>query len=117
MRRGVQSYEIEVHHLDGCVRVELGGELDLLAAPALQDALRGLAYRYDGDQVTLDFAGATFVDMSTIGQLVAMAHRLDGGRPTLVGASPSLVRILGVTDVLDLFTIQVDQPLEASSRA
>jgi anti-anti-sigma factor len=112
----VQLFDIGVHHLDGSVRVELSGEVDVLASVPLAEALRGLAYRYDADQATIDCSRLTFIDMSTIGQLVGLGARLAGpGRPVLEGVPPFLVRILSITRVLDQFTISIREPAEAAS--
>ena len=111
----MQLFDIEVHHLDGSVRVELAGEVDVLASATLAQALRGLAFRYDADQVTIDCRKLTFIDMSTIGQLVGLANRLAGpGRPVLAGVPPFLVRILSLTRVLDQFTISIEEPAEVA---
>jgi len=104
----VQPYEIRLHHLDGCARVELIGEVDILAGETLREALRGLAFRYDADQVTIDCARLTFIDMSALGQLVSLTNRLAGGRPTIAGAPAFFARVLRLTDVIDRFTLEVE---------
>ena len=104
----MRPFDIQVHHLDGCARVELEGEVDILAADDLREALRGLAFRYDADQVTVDCTRLSFIDLSAIGQLIALSNRLAGGRPALVGVPPFLARVLRITGVIDRFTLELD---------
>lgn len=104
----MRPFDIQVHHLDGCARVELRGEVDILAADDLRDALRGLAFRYDAEQITIDCSGLSFIDLSAIGQLIALSNRLAGGRPALSGVPAFLARVLRITGVIDSFTLELD---------
>jgi anti-anti-sigma factor len=103
----VRPFHIQVHHLDGSARVELQGEVDILAADDLRDALRGLTFRYDADQITIDCSRLSFIDLSAIGQLIALSNRLAGGRPALSGVPPFLARVLRITGVIDRFTLEL----------
>ena len=104
----MRPFDIQVHHLDGSARVELQGEIDIVAADELREALRSLAFRYDADQVTIDCARLSFIDLSAIGQLIALSNRLAGGRPALSGVPAFLARVLHITGVIDRFTLELD---------
>ena len=102
-------FDIRVVHLDGGVQVELVGELDILAGPFLKEQLRSLAYRYDADQIRIDCGRCTFIDMSTVGQLVHLSNRVAGpGLPALVAPSPMLLRMLELTGAIDRFVVTID---------
>ena len=104
----VRPVDIQVHHLDGSARVELAGEVDILAADDLRDALRTLAFRYDADQITIDCSRLSFIDLSAIGQLIALSNRLAGGRPVLSGVPPFLARLLRITGEVHRFTLELE---------
>lgn len=104
----MRPFDIQLHHLDGGARVELRGEVDILAAGELHEAFRGLPFRYDADQVTIDCGRLEFIDMAAIGELVALSNRLAGGRPALAEVPPFLASLLGVVGVLDRFVLHLE---------
>jgi anti-anti-sigma factor len=109
-------FAVRVHHLDGGVIVELDGELDVLAAPALRDALGSLAYRYDSDQVTIDCRDLAFIDMSSFGVLIGFANRLGPpGLPCLQNVPPLLGRILHHTGTAHRFMVSIDERVATSA--
>ena len=80
------------------------GELDLASAPGLRDeVLRRLG---QGD-VVLDLAGVTFFDSAGLHALMASDRRatLLGRRFVVAGASPMVLTVLRVTQVLDRLDI------------
>ena len=91
---------IDISHLDGCVRVALTGELDIATAGLLHEGLLPLTRRYDADQVTLDCAALTFVDVYGVGRLVDALRRFgDTGRAVVQDASPWLLQLLRLLEV------------------
>jgi anti-sigma B factor antagonist len=90
----------------GSVLVQLLGELDVATVPAVSDHLvraMNLSFR-----VVVDLREVTFIDAATIGALAQARQRVvvEGGDLVLVGATPSIGRVLRlahVTDVLPQF--------------
>jgi anti-sigma B factor antagonist len=84
--------------------VLVSGELDVAAAPELKTCLAGLAH----DDVALDLAAVTFMDSSGISVLIA-AHRQSadlGRRFTLRSLSPAVAKVLKITGVDEVLTIE-----------
>jgi anti-anti-sigma factor len=62
------SFEIHESQIDGCVRLSLTGELDLLATPVLEDRLSRL--RAFKSPVRLDLSKLEFIDSTGLHLLV-----------------------------------------------
>ena len=78
--------------------IEVGGELDLSAAPALRAALdRANAAR--AAQVFVDLTETTFVDSPSIGVLLAASKRVReaGGRLHVICSNPNILGIFEIT--------------------
>jgi anti-sigma B factor antagonist len=79
------------------------GEIDVATSPRLRTELTNLIARGAVD-ITLQFAGVTFVDSSGLGVLVGAYKRLreDGdGRIRIVGAQQSVRKIFEITGLED----------------
>jgi anti-sigma B factor antagonist len=75
------------------------GEIDVATSPRLRMELSNLIARGATD-ITLEFAGVTFVDSSGLGVLVGAYKRLreDGdGRIRIVGAQQSVRKVFEIT--------------------
>lgn len=74
------------------------GELDLATVGQLQTLLAGVG-SLGATHVVLDLSPVTFMDATALGVIVAAANRLRraGGRLSLVGAAPSVTRLLHLT--------------------
>ena len=86
--------------------VEVGGELDLSAAPALRAALdRANAAR--AAQIFVDLTETTFVDSPSIGVLVAASKRVceAGGRLHVICSNPNVLGIFEITGLDQLIPI------------
>ena len=91
--------------------LRVAGEIDLASAPDLADALR--AFGMDSPQtVHLDFGGVTFLDSSGISVLVESRRRLDeaGGGLVLHRVSPAILRVLQISGVDGLFSLDPAAP-------
>ncbi len=90
----------------GSLRVS--GELDMVTAGVLRDAISSLAAEHDGS-VVLDVAGVTFIDSSGINALVGARHGLTarGHALELRGMSPNVRRVLEVAGVVSHFSPEV----------
>jgi anti-anti-sigma factor len=93
--------EFDIMHgeqLDGCYRVNLFGEIDILAAQAGADAVRGLERSACSD-VVVGLAGVRLLDAAGTGFL-AQLHRIArerGGRLLVRGPRPVVLRVLVLT--------------------
>jgi anti-sigma B factor antagonist len=84
--------------------VRLSGEIDIATAPELRECLESL----DGQAVTIDFSDVTYMDSSGVNVLVEAIKRAhDGGGvpPVLRGVQPNQMRILELTGVAELLTV------------
>jgi anti-anti-sigma factor len=95
MTLGPSHFALSVIALDEhAVRVEVTGEIDLVSAPELEEALRQQIVA--GKNVVLDFSQTVFMDSSGIGTLVSAIHQCDdhGSSLVVVGELPHEVRRL-----------------------
>ena len=95
----------QVDQLDGCAIVRAGGEIDTRTVHGFHEAVTeaaGLASR-----VVIDLAGVTFVDSSGLGALIVARNsaRNDGGSMSLLSPPPVVRRLLGSTQLHDVFPI------------
>jgi len=88
----------------------LVGVLDLYTAPRLRESMvELLAGRNEPFVVTLDMSGLDFIDSSGLGVLIAVLKRLRhiGGNLVLRAPSRSMSRLLGLTGLDKVFTVEV----------
>ena len=79
--------EIRSSHREGTACLELRGELDIGAAPALEKAVSGALD--DGcREVVLDLAGTTFIDSAGLGALLSAARTVDARQAKMAVRSP-----------------------------
>ncbi|MFG2746702.1 STAS domain-containing protein [Streptomyces chartreusis] len=99
------------HVVAGTTVVELGGEIDLLAAPALTARLDALTAGKRPDLV-LDLRAVSFIDCTGLGVLCRSRNRVltRQGRLRLVSQNPCFLSILGLTGLADAFEINPDLP-------
>jgi anti-sigma B factor antagonist len=90
----------------------LGGELDLVSSPALQQALDDAAGS-DADLIIVDLRELEFMDSTGLHALVNAQRRIEelGRRFALVRGGESVQRLFELTGVVDGLTI-VDSPEE-----
>ena len=79
--------EISASHSDGTARLELHGELDIGAAPTVEEAVdRALG---DGCRdVVLDLGGTTLLDSAGLGALIRAARSVDAQQGRMAVLSP-----------------------------
>lgn len=80
------------------VRVELVGELDMSAVPAVDRALSLIDTGQPRD-ITVDLAKLTFCDCAGVAEFIAAHHRakVAGSRLTLARPQPAVERLLELT--------------------
>ncbi len=100
-------FRVGVSRSDDRVVVAVEGELDLATAPQLRDRL--VALSEEGQvQIVLDLTHLLFIDSTGLSVLV-MAHnraRADGGSILIRNPSQSVLRILEITALVSVFTIE-----------
>lgn len=88
----------------GRARMRVTGELDAATAPRLRRCLSELA-ELGVEDVVLDLGAVSFLDGAGLGALVSAKKRLValGGDVRVVGASPSVRRVLALTGFAGAF--------------
>ena len=92
--------------------VALAGEIDLYTAPRLQTELMSVLSVNKPAQIVVDMSAVEFCDSTGMNVLLA-AHRVateHGGELTLAAPRPSVRKILEVTGLQSVFTIDDDLP-------
>jgi anti-sigma B factor antagonist len=87
-------------------RIALAGELDLSAAPCLEEVVEQALADPRVAIVVLDMAQATFLDSSALGALVRgrRAATADGRRLVVVNTNGHVRRVLDITGVAESLT-------------
>jgi anti-sigma B factor antagonist len=83
---------------DGPVIVTLGGELDIVSAPAVRERLLSLL-RPDASRLVIDMSAIRYADASGLAALVSTERRavLLGGTLRLAALQPEVARVLAAT--------------------
>jgi anti-sigma B factor antagonist len=103
---------------DGRQVVRVGGEIDMLTAPRLRDALTPVV-AVPGADVVLDLDAVTFLGSNGLGVLVELSQQADavGTKFRLVCANRTVSRPLtltGLDQVLDFYESYTDLPAVGS---
>jgi anti-sigma B factor antagonist len=90
---------------DGSVIVTVGGDLDIVTSPALDDCLGQT--RAAGSTVILDLSAVDFMDTSALAVIVGHWKRLEGagGRLALAGARYRYTKTLWITGLADRLSL------------
>jgi anti-sigma B factor antagonist len=91
---------------DGTYVVAVRGEIDLFTAPEFKEKIAA-ALDSGSSLVVVDLCGATFMDSSSLGILIAAHRRLQlaGGRMAIAADAPAILNtfaITGLDGVLDV---------------
>jgi anti-sigma B factor antagonist len=99
-------FRVEVQPVEGGVRVELAGELDVATAPELQGRVDEIV-RADGD-VLVDCAELSFADSSGLDTLIRLAKALRARqrRLGLANVRPMVRRAMDVLQITELFELE-----------
>ncbi|HEY2791817.1 MAG TPA: STAS domain-containing protein [Micromonosporaceae bacterium] len=86
----------------GGVRIQLAGDIDLVAVPAIASEIDS-ALTGDASAIRIDLSKVTFIDSSGIGALLTGLHRAtEAGRAyTAAGAHGLAERVLTIAGVAD----------------
>jgi anti-anti-sigma factor len=93
-------------------QVTVDGELDMFTAPALEQAIADVLAGAGDAGIELDMTGVSFMDSTGLRALLAARQRADsaGCRLRLVGAAPSVRRVLELTRTTSLFEPHSPRP-------
>ena len=94
---------------DGVAVVTVGGEIDLYTAPQLRDELVG-SLEEGTRRLLVDMSGTEFCDSTGISVLLAAMKRAreKDGDLEIVAPRPSVMKVLEVTGLHEVFTIHSD---------
>jgi anti-sigma B factor antagonist len=98
----IDGISVRTDHVGRQAIMALSGELDLVSAPRLRNAIASL-HGEAVDDVVVDLAGLTYIDSVGIGLLVASRRRLDAeGRTFSVrNPAPQVRRLLEITGLVE----------------
>jgi anti-sigma B factor antagonist len=100
---------------DGRPVLAVGGDLDLVTAPMLTDAARGLIDSGQRD-VVVDAHDLGFCDSSGLTAFVRIANRLEpDGRLAIASPQPIVRRVLEVSGLIEAFVV-ADSVADAVAR-
>ncbi len=98
----IDGFSVRTEQHGGSTIMTIAGELDLVSAPRLRNAIAAL--RGDEiDDVIVDLAELSYIDSVGIGLLVASRRRLDSeGRTfTVRNPAPQVLRLLEITGLVE----------------
>lgn len=96
----VEGYGVERNDREGCAVIAVEGEIDLMAAPRLREAL--IASVVEGHQrVVVDLTATEFLDSTGLGALVAGLKRIraHGGDMRVVCTSARVCKVFEITSL------------------
>jgi anti-anti-sigma factor len=107
--------EITVRRESNVIIVDMVGEIDVNAVARIRDTLGDLS-RAASPQIVINLAGATYIDSSGLGILMAARREAlkGGGRLALCGMTKEVRMVLELTRLNKFFEIYDD---EAAARA
>jgi anti-sigma B factor antagonist len=108
----VQEFNVETTGPGGdCAVLQVAGEVDAYAAPALRERIRDLAAK-GAVHVIADMSRVEFLDSTGLGVLVGGLKRLreHDGSLTLVISAPRILRIFEMTGLTRVFPAQPSVP-------
>jgi anti-sigma B factor antagonist len=108
------SFRVGVSRANGQVLVAVEGELDLATAPQLRDHLVEMSE--EKVEVILDLTRLQFIDSTGLSVLVMAFNRARaaGGSIVLRHPSQSVLRVLEITGLVSVFTIETDSAVPSS---
>jgi anti-anti-sigma factor len=106
-------FGVRYNFRDGLVRILVHGELDLLTAPVLEDALVSVESRTE--PIVVDLSDLSFMDVSGLRALALAGRRAreKGCRFAVTKCSPMVRRLLELTGMASLLDAGVPELLEA----
>lgn len=100
---------LETDHQHGWAVLRAKGDVDLFSAPDLRTAIYDLIEAGD-TRIAVELSGVAFLDSTGLGVLVGALKRLRerSGRMILVSPQKPVSRVLSVTGLDKIFTVQAE---------
>ncbi|MHC4591370.1 MAG: STAS domain-containing protein [Planctomycetota bacterium] len=101
------EFDLTESTAEGHPSLALSGDLNIVAAPDLRDALLKHVKRKGEPRVLIDLSGLEFMDTSGLATLIEahLTAERNGGKIVLFGLRPLVAELLEVTRVTELFSI------------
>jgi anti-sigma B factor antagonist len=98
------GFDITVEQDESSALVSVAGELDLVSAPTLREAVEAI----EAPQVVLDLSGVEFMNSSGLSVLIVLSKRLRGRGGDLVirGARPMLAKTFTIAGVDEMLHVE-----------
>ncbi len=107
----LQRFQLRDQVIRGTHTLSLIGDLDMLAAPDLEEAVNGL-FAADTKEIVLDLRSVRFIDSFGLRTLLK-AHRLSerhGCKFSLIPGSPNVQALFEMTGLAELLPFRADMP-------
>lgn len=109
-----QDLRVQVTHHGHCSVLEVGGHLDFITTPTLDDHIKAAWEHSTGPRLVLELSQLTFYDSTAVGLLAQTRWRVEDaatGRLLLVGLPHGLRHLLNQTGLLPHFELRegIDQ--------
>jgi anti-anti-sigma factor len=101
------DFRVSFERSNGSCVVYVAGEVDLYAAPRLENALEGVI-RFGAKHLLVDLSRVPFIDSSGLGVLLGAARKLGRDNFALIGVQPQIARVLLTTGASWLLTVEGD---------
>jgi anti-sigma B factor antagonist len=101
----LEPFSVVLTECNGRPVVQLEGDIDILAAPTMRDALCALV-NVGEREIVLDLTHVKFMDSSGVGVIGEVVRA--GAWVTIAGASPAAQRVLDLTGLSALCTTRAD---------
>jgi anti-sigma B factor antagonist len=103
---GQAGFTIDLSQSSNGVVLAMGGELDVSAAPYLQERLMG-AVKEDPANLRIDLSGVTFLDSMAVGLLVSTKRQVGAyeGSFAVSCCHPSVRRVLEIMGLIEYLNV------------
>ncbi len=110
------AYEVRSTTRRGLPVIELAGECDISSAPAIHAAVRQ-AFTEGASSLVFDLEEVTFLDSAPLGAFLSARRRAAdaGGQVILLCSSPSLLRLLRLLELPQIFAFHTREEWNGAS--
>ena len=107
------NFVVQTHTTGRTVTLVLSGDLDLVSAPAMEEAMDDLARRSDVELIIVDLRGLDFMDSTGLHLLIRVHQRAheSGRRFALIRGREAVQRLFDLTGLAESLTV-VDSPAQ-----
>lgn len=104
---------LETRVCDGYLMALVSGEIDLSVADELRSRLDNQLEASGLKKLVLDLSNVSFIDSSGLGVILGRYKKLQniGGKIVIIGASPTVKRILELSGIMRIIEVSDDRSL------